>query len=170
MSSNFERLQKIINQAYAEDFSCLFYVEPRNLLRSPYLEGNHFLVSIAENISILLEIRQDMNKITVGRRYFLYILWPNFLPTEQTWTWTNSYWKIDNMYQKIPYQMNWSEFSSKSLLNDQVLKASLHQGNLKSLHQTREDGTIESAVPLPARVVRGHPPSPPGQYIDALSP
>ena len=74
------------------------------------------------------------------------------------------------MYQKIPYQMNWSEFSSKSLLNDQVLKASLHQGNLKSLHQTREDGTIESAVPLPARVVRGHPPSPPGQYIDAPSP
>ena len=155
MNSNFERLQKITNQAYAEDFSCLFYVEPRNLLRSPYLEGNHFLVSIAENISILLEIRQDMNKITVGRRYFLYILWPNFLPTEQTWTWTNSYWKIDNMYQKIPYQMNWSEFSSKSLLNDQVLKASLHQGNLKSLHQTREDGTIESAVPLPAPFAGG---------------
>ena len=84
MSSNFERLQKIINQAYAEDFSCLFYVEPRNLLRSPYLEGNHFLVSIAENISILLEIRQDMNEITVGGSYFLYILLPNFFLTEQT--------------------------------------------------------------------------------------
>ena len=27
MSSNFERLQKIINQAYAENFSCLFYVD-----------------------------------------------------------------------------------------------------------------------------------------------
>jgi hypothetical protein len=31
MSSNFERLQKITNQAYAKNFSCLFYVEPRNL-------------------------------------------------------------------------------------------------------------------------------------------
>ena len=28
MSSNFERLQKIINQAYAENFSCLFHVNP----------------------------------------------------------------------------------------------------------------------------------------------
>ena len=37
MSSNFERLQKIINQAYDENFSCLFHVEPRNLPRSPYL-------------------------------------------------------------------------------------------------------------------------------------
>ena len=32
MSSNFEKLQKIINQAYAENFSCLFHVP-----RSPYL-------------------------------------------------------------------------------------------------------------------------------------
>ena len=32
MSSNFERLQKIINQIYAENFSCLFHVP-----RSPYL-------------------------------------------------------------------------------------------------------------------------------------
>ena len=37
MGSNFERLQKIINQAYAENFSCLFHVKPRNLPRSPYL-------------------------------------------------------------------------------------------------------------------------------------
>ena len=33
MSSNFERLQKIIDQAYDENFNCLFDVEPRNLLR-----------------------------------------------------------------------------------------------------------------------------------------
>ena len=33
MSSNFERFHKIINQAYAENFSCLFHVEPRNLPR-----------------------------------------------------------------------------------------------------------------------------------------
>ena len=37
MISNFERRQKIINQAYAENFSCLFHVEPRNLPRSLYL-------------------------------------------------------------------------------------------------------------------------------------
>ena len=29
MSSNFEGLQKIIKQAYAENFSCLFHVETR---------------------------------------------------------------------------------------------------------------------------------------------
>ena len=37
MTSNFERLQKIINQVYAENFSFLFHVEPRNLPRSPVL-------------------------------------------------------------------------------------------------------------------------------------
>ena len=37
MSSNFERLQKIINEAYAESFSFLIHVKPRNLPRSPYL-------------------------------------------------------------------------------------------------------------------------------------
>ena len=35
------------------------------------MEGSHFLVNIAANISILLEIRQDMNEIIVGRSYFL---------------------------------------------------------------------------------------------------
>ena len=31
MGSNFERLQKITNQAYIKDFSCLFHMEPGNL-------------------------------------------------------------------------------------------------------------------------------------------
>ena len=38
MRSNFERLQivqKVINQAYVENFSCLFHVEPRILQRCP---------------------------------------------------------------------------------------------------------------------------------------
>ena len=35
MNSNFERLQKIINQAYDENFNCQFHLEPRNLPRYP---------------------------------------------------------------------------------------------------------------------------------------
>ena len=37
MTSNFERLTKIINQAYAENFSFLYHVERRNLPRPSYL-------------------------------------------------------------------------------------------------------------------------------------
>ena len=51
MSSNFERLHEIINEAYAENFSCLSHWEPKK---------RHLWASISENPVPLIEHVPDM--------------------------------------------------------------------------------------------------------------
>jgi hypothetical protein len=74
MSSNFERLQKIINQAYAENFSFLFHVEPRNLPRSPNLWPRwsgpfmfHFLEGCKVSFSVM--INSYIGMFDLSRKY-----------------------------------------------------------------------------------------------------